>query len=62
VGTANGLTGMVTWICGTAFTLTVGSLVDRVGFGPLLACLGIFDILGTAIVFVGLRDRGENFA
>lgn len=60
VGTANGLTGMVTWICGTIFTLTVGSLVDSVGFGPLLACLGIFDILGTAIVFVGLRDRDET--
>lgn len=58
VGTANGLTGMVTWLAGTAFTLTVGALVDSIGYGPLLACLGIFDILGTLIVFAWLRDRG----
>jgi len=57
VGTANGLTGMVTWLAGTAFTLTVGALVDTVGYGPLLATLGIFDVLGTLIVFAGLRDR-----
>jgi MFS transporter, ACS family, hexuronate transporter len=58
VGTANGLTGMVTWLAGTAFTLSVGMLVDSVGYGPLLATLGIFDILGTLIVFAWLRDRG----
>jgi len=57
VATANGLTGMASWTGGLLFSLVVGALAERVGYGPLFACLGVFDLLGTAILILLLRPR-----
>ncbi|HUA61261.1 MAG TPA: MFS transporter [Verrucomicrobiae bacterium] len=57
VATANGLTGMASWTGGLSFSLLVGALAERVGYGPLFACLGVFDLLGAAILILLLRPR-----
>lgn len=57
VATANGLTGMASWTGGLLFSLLVGAMAERVGYGPLFGCLGVFDLLGTAILIALLRPR-----
>jgi ACS family hexuronate transporter-like MFS transporter len=57
VATANGLTGMASWTGGLLFSLLVGALAERVGYGPLFACLGGFDLLGAAVLIALLRPR-----
>jgi ACS family hexuronate transporter-like MFS transporter len=57
LGTANGLTGTVSWIGGLSFSLVVGALASRIGYAPLFACLTAFDLLGAAIAFALLRNR-----
>jgi len=57
VATANGLTGMASWTGGLLFSLLVGALAERIGYGPLFGCLGVFDLLGTAILIALLRPR-----
>jgi MFS transporter, ACS family, hexuronate transporter len=41
--------------------LIVGALANTVGYGPLFACLSLFDIIGAVVVIalVGVR-RGRN--
>jgi MFS transporter, ACS family, hexuronate transporter len=55
VATANGLTGTAAWTGGLLFTLVVGQLATRIGFGPLFAALAVFDLVGALIVIVLLR-------
>ena len=57
VATANGLTGMASWTGGLLFSLLVGALAERVGYGPLFGCLGAFDLLGAAILIALIRPR-----
>jgi ACS family hexuronate transporter-like MFS transporter len=57
VATANGLTGMASWTGGLLFSLLVGALAERVGYGPLFGCLGGFDLLGAAILILLLRPQ-----
>ncbi|HSD40000.1 MAG TPA: MFS transporter [Rhodocyclaceae bacterium] len=57
LATANGLTGMVSWIGGLSFSLIVGALATKIGYNPLFVCLSIFDILGAIIVVSVLRNR-----
>jgi len=57
VATANGLTGMASWTGGLSFSLLIGALAERVGYGPLFGCLGVFDLLGAAILIALLRPR-----
>jgi len=57
VATANGLTGMASWTGGLSFSLLVGALAERVGYGPLFGCLGVFDLLGAAILIALIRPR-----
>lgn len=57
IATANGLTGMVSWIGGLSFSLIVGALATKIGYNPLFVCLTIFDILGAIIVISLLRNR-----
>ncbi len=54
IAKANGLVGMAGWTGGLLFSLAIGQLADSVGFAPLFACLGVFDLLG-AIWLVALR-------
>jgi ACS family hexuronate transporter-like MFS transporter len=50
VATANGLTGTASWTGGLTFSLVVGALATTIGYGPLFACLTLFDIIGAIIV------------
>ncbi len=56
VGTANGLTGMISWIGGLSFSLVVGQLAGTIGYNPLFVCLTIFDIIGATIAISLLRN------
>ena len=62
VGTANGLTGMASWIGGLSFSLVVGAFAARIGFAPLFCCLSIFDLLGTTILITLLRPKWRQTA
>ena len=55
VGTANGFVGQAGWIGGLLFTLLVGQLADRIGYSPLFAALGVFDLIGAVILIVFIR-------
>jgi len=57
LATANGMTGMVSWIGGLSFSLIVGALASTIGYNPLFACLTIFDLVGATIVVLLLRNR-----
>lgn len=60
VGTASGFAGMAAWIGGLGFSLVVGALADRVGYGPLFACLGAFDIIGATLLAVLIRGQSRE--
>ncbi|PVX30379.1 MFS transporter [Sphingomonas pokkalii] len=55
VGAANGFIGQAGWIGGLLFSLLIGQLADRIGYAPLFGMLSVFDILGAAVLIVGLR-------
>jgi ACS family hexuronate transporter-like MFS transporter len=55
VGMANGFVSQAGWIGGFLFSLAIGQLADRIGFTPLFAALGVFDILGAVILIVFIR-------
>lgn len=48
IAKANGLVGMAGWTGGLLFSLAIGKLADHIGFAPLFACLGVFDLIGAA--------------
>jgi MFS transporter, ACS family, hexuronate transporter len=62
VATANGLTGTASWIGGLSFSLVVGALATTIGYGPLFACLALFDIVGAIIVITLLGKAGKRSA
>jgi ACS family hexuronate transporter-like MFS transporter len=39
------------------FSLIVGALANTVGYGPLFACLALFDIVGAIVVILLLGVR-----
>ena len=51
VAKANGLVGMCGWTGGLLFSLAIGQLADRIGFAPLFACLGVFDLIGVVWLY-----------
>jgi ACS family hexuronate transporter-like MFS transporter len=54
IAKANGLVGMAGWTGGLLFSLAIGQLADKIGYAPLFACLGVFDLIGAVWLF-GLR-------
>jgi MFS transporter, ACS family, hexuronate transporter len=62
VATANGFTGTASWTGGLLFTVVVGALVSTIGYGPLFACLAVFDLVGAVIVIVLLRGSRAQAA
>jgi MFS transporter, ACS family, hexuronate transporter len=60
VATANGLTGTAAWTGGLSLSLVVRALATTIGYGPLFACLTLFDIIGATVVIVLLRDAGRR--
>ena len=62
VGTANGFVGPAGWLGGLLFSLAIGQLADRIGYGPLFACLSAFDLIGAAVLIATidrLKPAGE---
>lgn len=60
VGTASGFAGMAAWIGGLSFSLVVGALADKVGYGPLFASLGAFDLIGAALLVWLIRGQSRS--
>ena len=60
VATANGFTGTAAWTGGLTFSLVVGALANSVGYGPLFACLALFDIVGAIVVIMLLGVRSTK--
>jgi ACS family hexuronate transporter-like MFS transporter len=62
VATATGFAGMAGYLGATIFTLTIGHLVEIVGYPPLFVCLSIFDITAFFVVWfvLGERKRGPT--
>jgi MFS transporter, ACS family, hexuronate transporter len=60
VATANGLTGTAAWTGGLSFSLVVGALATTIGYGPLFACLTLFDIIGATVVIALLRGAAKR--
>lgn len=60
VATANGLTGTASWTGGLSFSLVVGALATTIGYGPLFACLTLFDFIGATVVIALLRNAGRR--
>ncbi len=61
LATANGWLGAAGWTGGLLFSLLIGQVVGRTGFGPLFACLSVFDLVGLAVAVTMLR-RAEPVA
>lgn len=55
VATAGGMAGSAAWIGGMSFSLLIGALADTIGYNPLFACLAIFDLIGTIVLWTLLR-------
>ncbi len=55
LATANGWVGAAGWVGGLLFSLMIGQLVGRTGYGPLFGCLAVFDILGLVVSIALLR-------
>jgi MFS transporter, ACS family, hexuronate transporter len=60
VGAISGFAGMAAWSGGFGFTLLVGALADKLGYGPLFGLLGVFDLIGAAALILLIRgDRAD---
>jgi len=57
IATTNGWVGAAGWTGGLLFSLLIGQVVDKTGFGPLFALLAVFDLIGAALLFVMLRGE-----
>lgn len=55
LGMSNGFVNQMGWLGGALFTLLIGQVVGRVGFGPLFAAISVFDVIGAAIFVIGRR-------
>jgi MFS transporter, ACS family, aldohexuronate transporter len=55
VGTATGIAGLGANLGVLAFTLVLGSLVDRVGYGPFFILLGVGDLIGALLLWTLIR-------
>jgi ACS family hexuronate transporter-like MFS transporter len=58
VGTAVGFVGQAGWLGGLLFSLTIGQVIDTIGFTPIFACLTAFD-LTAALVLIATVGRGH---
>ena len=55
VGTATGVAGMAANLGVLIFTLTLGSLVDQVGYQPFFVLLGVVDLVGVVLLWTLIR-------
>ena len=50
VGTAVGFVGQVGWLGGLLFSLTMGQVIDAIGYTPIFACLTFFDLTAVLVL------------
>lgn len=62
VATANGLSGMAGYAGGMLFTWIVGRTVTTIGYGPLFTGIAFFDVIGTALLWMLLREPERTAA
>ncbi|HXX70504.1 MAG TPA: MFS transporter [Polyangiaceae bacterium] len=62
VATANGLSGTVGGLGGLLFTMVVGIVVPKVGYGPLFVAIAFFDLVGSALLWGVLREQRREGA
>jgi ACS family hexuronate transporter-like MFS transporter len=55
LASANGWVGSAGWLGGLIFSLIIGQIVRTTGYGPLFACLSLFDVFGAAALFFLVR-------
>ena len=60
VATANGLSGSVGGIGGLLFTMVVGIVAMKIGYGPLFTAIAFFDLLGSAALWALLREPAKK--
>ncbi|MDR6446780.1 MFS transporter [Paraburkholderia sp. 22099] len=60
VGTASGFAGMAAWIGGLGFSLLVGQLAGSIGYTPLFAALGAFDLIGATLLIILMRGVSRD--
>ena len=50
------------WPRGSAASasLLVGALADKIGYAPLFACLGLFDIIGVTLLAMLIRGQSKQ--
>ena len=56
VATANGLSGSFGILGGMLFTMVVGIVAMRVGYAPLFIAIGLFDLVGAALLWMLVRE------
>jgi ACS family hexuronate transporter-like MFS transporter len=56
VATANGLSGSAAGLGGMLFTMVVGIVAMKIGYGPLFTAIAFFDLLGAAALWALLRE------
>ncbi|HLK40084.1 MAG TPA: MFS transporter [Polyangiaceae bacterium] len=57
VATANGLSGTVGMTGGMLFTLVVGIVAKRIGYGPIFVAIAVFDLVGAAFLWMLLPEE-----
>lgn len=62
VATANGLSGSAAGLGGMVFTMVVGIVAMKIGYGPLFTAIAFFDIIGCACLWALLRERSPGTA
>jgi MFS transporter, ACS family, hexuronate transporter len=61
VGTAVGFVGQAGWLGGLLFSLTLGQVIDAIGYTPIFASLTFFDLAAAVVLIatVGRRRQSE---
>jgi MFS transporter, ACS family, hexuronate transporter len=62
VGTAVGFVGQAGWLGGLLFSLTIGQVIDTIGFTPIFACLTAFDLTAAVLLIATVGRRHLTFA
>jgi ACS family hexuronate transporter-like MFS transporter len=56
VGTVAGMAGTLGNVGLLLFSLLIGALVSSIGYTPFFICLGVFDLVGTVILWTVVRE------
>jgi ACS family hexuronate transporter-like MFS transporter len=60
VATANGLSGSAAQLGGILFTMAVGIVAMKIGYGPLFTAIAFFDIIGVAVLWGLLQEPARR--